>query len=792
MKVVVPSLALLLVALPVSASSSPPGKPIHREVPDMEPAPETPHARSAPWRSPAGLPVSVQVNIDANGLNILGDAANEPSLAVDPMNPLRIVIGWRQFDSIASSFRQGGYAYSGDGGATWTFPGPLTPGNFRSDPVLGATATGTFVYNSLSGSLLCDLFQSTDGGATWSGPTPAFGGDKQWMTIDQTTGIGRGNIYEYWSSQASCCGLNVFSRSVNGGATFDTPIKLPNDAVFGTLDIASDGTLYLVGADPNTMATFYVARSSNAKDPSLPASFDLGTGAVLGGSMAFGGLNPAGLLGQAWLRVNKTPGVNGGDVYILCSVNPPGGDPVDVMFSRSTDQGATFSAPIRVNDDASTANWQWFGTMGVAPSGRIDVVWNDTRNDPTAKMSELFYAQSTDGGLTFSQNQPVGPPFDPQIGWPVQQKIGDYYDIVSDNHGAHVAYSATYNGEEDLYYLHLDVGRPAVDFLVGEGYGPANPNDIRVFTGDGGGTGYALIPYGAGKYGTNVASGNTDGGFYDEILTGPGPGAVFGPHVREFDQTMTPVSRVNFFAYGTLKFGVLPQSGELDGDGFDEILTGAGPGAVFGPHVRAFNHDGGTLSAISKISFFAYRTLRYGVNPASGDLDRDDFGEIVTGPGPGAVFGPQVRGFDFDNNAITTIGKINFSAFPGVSFGARVASADIEADGYAEIAASLGPGGTSSYTPRFRGFDYDGTAVAAIPGFDVTLASGLYGGSVALGDVETDYRAELIAGSGPDPAVDSTVVSYRYQGTGLVLLSNSFRPFPTNYGVNVATVGLDL
>ena len=49
-----------------------------------------------------------QTNIDENGNNIIGDAGNEPSIAVDPTNPDRIVIGWRQFDNISSNFRQAG------------------------------------------------------------------------------------------------------------------------------------------------------------------------------------------------------------------------------------------------------------------------------------------------------------------------------------------------------------------------------------------------------------------------------------------------------------------------------------------------------------------------------------------------------------------------------------------------------------------------------------------------------------------------------------------------------------
>ena len=68
-------------------------------------------------------------------------------------------------------------------------------------------------------------------------------------------------------------------------------------------------------------------------------------------------------------------------------------DPLDVMFIRSINKGLTWSTPVRVNDDPTDNEaWQWFGTMSVAPNGRIDVIWNDTRNDPTSNTSELFYS----------------------------------------------------------------------------------------------------------------------------------------------------------------------------------------------------------------------------------------------------------------------------------------------------------------------------------------------------------------------------------------------------------------
>ncbi len=56
------------------------------------------------------LPTSYQVNVNAAGQNIPNDAANEPSLCIDPQDPRRMAIGWRQFTNINNNFRQAGYA----------------------------------------------------------------------------------------------------------------------------------------------------------------------------------------------------------------------------------------------------------------------------------------------------------------------------------------------------------------------------------------------------------------------------------------------------------------------------------------------------------------------------------------------------------------------------------------------------------------------------------------------------------------------------------------------------------
>ena len=72
--------------------------------------------------SRSGPFTSHQANVDANGNNIVGDAANEPSIAVDPTDSNKMTIGWRQFNTVNSNFRQGGYGYTTDGGVTLDVP----------------------------------------------------------------------------------------------------------------------------------------------------------------------------------------------------------------------------------------------------------------------------------------------------------------------------------------------------------------------------------------------------------------------------------------------------------------------------------------------------------------------------------------------------------------------------------------------------------------------------------------------------------------------------------------------
>ncbi len=421
---------------------------------------------------------SFQVNVDANGNNILGDAANECSISVDPTNLSKMTIAWRQFNNVISNFRQAGWAYTTDGGTTWTFPGVLENNVFRSDPVTNSNEIGQFFYLSLQSdvnqSFFCDdLWRSTNGGQSWtllSGERGAGGGDKQWFTIDKTNGPGHG--FQYQSDDGiNCSGGGVqFQRSTNGGVTWQAPIVVPNGTDLGTLDVDTNGNLFIGGEG---FSNFSCVRSSNAQIGSQTPTFDRVTQVNMGGSLGSGGINPAGLDGQCFLAIDRSGTATNNNIYMLASVVPPGRSTTDVMFVRSTDGGQTFSAPRRINDDPVNPNkWHWFGTLSVAPNGRIDSVWYDTRNAANNTDSQLFYSWSTDGGLTWAANVAISNTFNPFEGYPNQSKIGDYITIVSDDTGGNIAYSATFNfnpsrgqHEEDVYYVRVAPTTSALNLI---------------------------------------------------------------------------------------------------------------------------------------------------------------------------------------------------------------------------------------------------------------------------------------------------------------------------------------
>lgn len=392
----------------------------------------------------------VQINTDVLGLNIPGDAANEPSFAIDPTNPLHMVAGWRQFPTNNSDHRLAGYAVTLDGGWTWfnggTLDAPEGSGNAdQTDPVVKFDHNGVVYYNSMIYRSSRDgqtVYRSPDGGFTWDLPNylreDCFC-DKNWYAIDDLIGF----HYGIWQIPGE------FARSTDGGQTWQS--WNVGASVFAFVNPGPDSEIY-IGWWGNGVK---LRRSDNARDPNATPTFTSAITIPFGDALFNFPINPDGAASQINVVVDPREGPTRGWVYMATSANRSN-DICEVMFARSTDGGLTFSTPIRVNDDLPGNDYQWMAAMSMAPSGRLDAVWLDTRDDPNHFISRLYYANSYDGGLTWSRNRAVGDPWDPSLGYPGgQRKIGDYFQCQSDNGSISVVHPATFNGEQDIYYQRL-------------------------------------------------------------------------------------------------------------------------------------------------------------------------------------------------------------------------------------------------------------------------------------------------------------------------------------------------
>ena len=384
-------------------------------------SPADPSQRAAtPFEhSPHSASIGAQVNVNEEGLNVRGDAASSPSMAIDPSNPNRIVIVWRQFDAVNSNFARLGLAYSRDAGRSWTVPPPVLPGRFVEEVTVATDADGAFTAIGQSRSQISTL-RSTDGGATWQ---------------ESTRPVAAARDPRYGSRER----MKKQRRHRNGAST-----------------LGPDGTVLKVEADSSDQIIFTATQTKGGVGkPATPTR----TTVTLGGSLsAEKGPAPGGTLGELQLAVDRSAKATGGNVYVASSVDPPGPDPLDVMFTGSADGGRDWSLPARVNDDPlDNGAWQWLATMAVAPGGRIDMIWNDSRTDPEGAMSAVFHASSTDGGVTWSENRAITPEFDHFMGWPNSASLGNGCDMVSDDTGAMIAYATTFNREQDIYFLRLPI-----------------------------------------------------------------------------------------------------------------------------------------------------------------------------------------------------------------------------------------------------------------------------------------------------------------------------------------------
>jgi subtilisin-like proprotein convertase family protein len=182
--------------------------------------------------------------------------------------------------------------------------------------------------------------------------------------------------------------------------------------------------------------------------------------------------------------------------------------------------------------------------------------------------------------------------------------------------------------------------------------------------------------------GVRVALGDVTGDGIPDIVTAPGPGG--GPDIRVFDGA-TGQKIDEFMAYSPFfTGGVFVAVADVNGDGFADIITAAGAGG--GPEVKVFSGKDGHIIW----DFMAYSPFfNGGVSVAAGDVNGDGFADIVTGAGAGG--GPHVEVFSGKNLTLLA----SYYAFtPTFSGGVNVGVADVLGTGRPDIVAGQATGQT--------------------------------------------------------------------------------------------------
>src|SRR5262245_11250982 len=312
----------------------------------------------------------------------------------------------------------------------------------------------------------------------------------------------------------------------------------------------------------------------------------------------------------------------------------------------------------------------------------------------------------------------TGVPFGPFMFW---------YAVASG--GASVQFSSGHGDIRDT--VNLPVGGKVT--FTGEvfGFPPTSANIVNTATatlaaGD-------VDPNPSNNSATDIAS-PSPGTF----LYATGSDAGVPGHVNVYDAG-SGLLLYSFHPFGsTFLGGVRVATGDVTGDGREDLVVGAGPGA--GPHVKVY--DGKDLHEVA--SFWAFDpAFRGGVFVAAArfEADRSAPGSVVVGADAGAL--PHVRIFSVgsgepDQN--TPLGSFLAydAAFRG---GVRVAAGNVDGVGGDELIVSAGAGAA----PHVKVFQYAGTEMASFMAYASAFSGGVY---VGTGDFDGDHVAEILTGAG--------------------------------------------
>lgn len=337
----------------------------------------------------------------------------EVHIAINPKNTNQIVAG----ANITAMYR------SLDAGATWTI-GNLTCAayNVWGDPVLIWDTAQAAYYIHLSnppsggGNSWIDRIvvqKSGNAGATYTtcvgvGKNGTKAQDKAWAVVNPTNNaihMTWTQFDNYGSAATTDSSIILYSRSLDGGLTFSTPkriSKFAGDCIDS--DKTVEGAVPAVGPNGDiyvcwsSIQGLMFQKSTDGGNTWLPAE-QLIQVTPGGWDNTVSGLQRCNGLPFTFCDLSNGP--YKGTIYVNYSDETNGATDKDIWIIKSTNGGTTWSAPIRVNDDAPGKE-QFMSAMTIdQTTGYVYVVFYDRRNFSSGNNTDVYLAVSKDGGNTF-------------------------------------------------------------------------------------------------------------------------------------------------------------------------------------------------------------------------------------------------------------------------------------------------------------------------------------------------------------------------------------------------------
>ncbi len=389
---------------------------------------------------------------------------HEPSLAISRTNSNVVVVAAKDYRH--NDNKEVWIYVSQDGGLTWPLdkqiqmPGlpPDIPN--ESDPVVVARDDGRIYVECLGHNNGHGIFitWSDDNGDSWVNSvyityneTPYGLDDKDWLALDNHPASPYyHNMYVAWAA-----GGILLKRSTDGGQTWSSYLNIaPGTTEYPYPVVGADGTLYVFYMDNwgfCATGTIRFVKSTNG-GVSFSGPYTVAT--------AYQPCSPIHATDQfrffSIITAAADPN-NAANLWVAWTDDHNVDDgPTDVLYTRSTTGGSSWSTPDRLSHDpVGNGKDHITPVFAIGADSRLHAFWLDRRDDPNDVLFNAYHTSTTDGGLTWEQDNRVSTQaFDLNLYLPPPpgyNAAGDYWGLDTVGNIVMAAWNTTVETSQDIY-----------------------------------------------------------------------------------------------------------------------------------------------------------------------------------------------------------------------------------------------------------------------------------------------------------------------------------------------------